>query len=390
MTTAGQLLSKRVVTGRAEDRLSDVAMRMRDCSAQMCVVLSEAGRFLGLIRLPDVAMRTGAGQRILADLLTAPPPLQVDRATPAETIPELFNQNRVHDAVVISGDGQYVGVITAESLVDWMHQEQVNARHEIELLLEERERLNLLLEKKVEERTAALRATVEGFKTTSASFSHDVRSPLRSIQTYADILLSGEHGPLDPEGRVVGENIKRAAARLESLAHDVLDQAQRSFASHPARPEEVDLNEVLDDIMQFHSALFAARKAVISRRGSLHVVTGRYIPFLQIFANLVANAVKYVPEDRQPLVEVWSEEVNGRMRICVRDNGRGISDENARDMFEPFAREGGPSRDGLGLGLAIAQSAARSLGGSIGFESEVGLGSTFMVILPSQIGTPGA
>ncbi len=389
MTTAVQLISKRVVTGQSEDRLADVAKRMRECSAEVCVVLSEARRFLGLVRLADVAMRTSAGRRILADLIAETPPLQVDEATPASSIPDLFSQRSVYDVVVVSGESEYVGVITAESLFDWMRIEQAKAQKELEVLLDERERLNLLLEKKVEERTAALRASVEAFKTTSTTFSHDVRSPLRSIQAFAEILLSGEHGTLDSQGVVMGQKIKRAAARLEALADDVLEKAQRTFADNPALPEEVDLNEVVDDIMQFHSVLFASRKAVISRRGKLHVVTGRYIPFLQIFANLVANAVKYVPDDRQPFVEVWSEEMEGRIRVCVRDNGRGISGVNGHDLFKPFSRATGPNRDGMGLGLAIAQSAAESLGGRIGFESEVGSGSTFTVTLPPQAPPPG-
>jgi signal transduction histidine kinase len=387
--TAQDIVSSRVAIGFAAERLVDLAGRMKLRIAQHCVVLdNDRHRVLGVIRLIDVAGRISSGNRILSDLVSEVLPPVVRDHEPAAVVAELFQRQGVCEAIVLSETGGFVGLITAESAFDWLQQEQRAARQALEELVAERERLNEILEKKVEQRTAELRGALEEFKMASLALSHDVRAPLRSIQQLAEILATGECGPLNPDGVFHAQSIKRHAARLELMADEILDKAERAFAVNSPRIEAVDLNTVLDDVMEFHRALLSQRHAIVNKRGQLHPVAGRYVPLLQIVANLLANAIHYVPATRQPLIEIWSEESPDHVNLCIKDNGLGFAPRHQGQIFEPFIRLPHVARPGFGLGLAIAKRAVLLVGGHIGVTSEEGRGSLFTVRL--QKPTPAA
>lgn len=382
MITAKEMVSKRVVVGFAEERLVDVAGRMKPLGAQHCVVLDVNQRgVLGVIRLTDVASRSSSGTRILADLVSDVMPLLVREHEPATAVTQLFERQGICEAVVLSESGIYVGLISAESAFEWMQHEQRAARAELEELVGERERLNDILEKKVEQRSAELRAALEEFRMASGSLLHDVRSPLRSIRGFAEIIASGECGELNADGIYHAQAIKRAATKLELMAEEILAKAERAFAINSPLVEAVDLNVILDDATEFHRALLSERNALLTKRGLLHVVSGRYVPLLQIVANLLSNAVKYVPNNQRPVIEVWSEESPERVSLCIKDNGAGVSQRHQRQIFEPFVRLPGNRGPGLGLGLSIVKNAVLHVGGFIRLESEEGSGSLFTVSL---------
>lgn len=383
MITAKDILCSRVVIGFEEERLSDLVERMKPAGAQRCVVLERpGGRALGVIRLTEVAAQPSSGNRILADLIPPVMPLTVREDERATAVAELLEQQEMCEAVVVSESGDYVGMISAASAFAWMQREQRAAREELERLVDERGRLNEILEKKVEQRSAELRGALEDFRLASLSLSHDVRAPLRAIQGYADLLVTGDCGALNPDGVFSAQSIKRAAARLELMAEEILDKAEHAFAARSPLPEIVDLNVILENAMEFNRSLLNERQTIVTKQGQLHSVTGRYVPLLQIVANLLENAVKYVPETRQPTIEVWSEDLLEHVNLCIKDNGAGVAPRHRQQIFEPFVRLATTTQPGVGLGLAIAKNAVVDLGGSISVESEEGVGSIFTVTLP--------
>lgn len=380
MITAADVMSKRVVLGTPEERLADVAARMLQRQAHHCVVLDGRRNYaLGLVRFVEVACRTSAANRILADLVSEVKPLKIPAHQPARDVLDLLARSGCSEALVETADGAYAGLVTLESASLWLLEENRLARSALEEHLAERDRLNGLLEQKVEQRTAEVRAALEAFRFASLTLSHDVRAPLRSIQGHAAILEAGEGGDLNPEGRFSAQAIKRAAGRLELMADEILAKAEHSSAAKAAALETVDLNAILDDVMEFHRDLLSDRQAVVTRRGALPCVDGRYVPVLQIVANLLANAVKYVPADRQPAIEVWAEAGPERVSFCIKDNGPGVPLRHQEQIFEPFARVPDSGREGFGLGLAIARSAARHIGSEIGLTSDETSGSLFTV-----------
>jgi len=120
MSTSADLIASRVARGRAEERLSDIAARMESAGAHHCAVFEEdGGRFIGIVRLRDVASQGNASHRILADLVSAVQPLVIRADEPARTTVELFESHGLSEAVVVDRSGGFVGIATAESVLAW-------------------------------------------------------------------------------------------------------------------------------------------------------------------------------------------------------------------------------------------------------------------------------
>jgi signal transduction histidine kinase len=105
---------------------------------------------------------------------------------------------------------------------------------------------------------------------------------------------------------------------------------------------------------------------------------------VQIVANLLSNAAKFVPPGRRPVVQITATARPGFVRLCVRDNGIGVAPEHHERIFRVFERlHGGESFPGTGIGLAIVRRGALRMGGKAGVESAPGGGSTFWVDFPA-------
>ena len=216
MALARELVSPRVVVARAEDRLIDVAALMRARDARHCVVLeTDDRRFRGVVRLVEAALHSSAGNRILADLVSGVPPLAVREEEDADLVCELLERHALAEIVVIGPAGEYVGLICAEDAFRWLLAENRAAHARLAGLHAVQTRLGELLERKVEQRTAELRAAVESFRVGALAFSHDVRSPLRSIRGLAEIIAEE---PVSEDAAELAARIRSAATQLEVLA----------------------------------------------------------------------------------------------------------------------------------------------------------------------------
>jgi CheY-like chemotaxis protein/CBS domain-containing protein len=129
MASAHSLISSRVVIGFAEERLSDLAARISAKRAHRCVVLeNHTGRFLGLVRLAELAAKTNSANRILGDLISPVQPLRVREDEPADDVARLLEQHEVDEAVIEAADGRFVGLITIDSVCAWLRAEQFRTR----------------------------------------------------------------------------------------------------------------------------------------------------------------------------------------------------------------------------------------------------------------------
>lgn len=379
---AKDLLSTRVVIVHPEERLIDAASQLRRLHAQHCAVVDETTQaFEGIVRLGDAAALSNAGSRIFVDLAHGTNWTQVEENTPAESIFARLSEDRDTVFVVLDSEKRYVGCITMESAWGWLVQAQTMQQRWLEQVFHEQRLLADFLEKKVEQRTTSLRIALEEFRSSSAQLSHDVGGPLRTIKSFVEMLSNGECGVLNEEGQIYVERIMRAATKVEALAIEILGRAREAGKAAPAPLHTVDLNEVFADAIELSHALLQERDALVIQREVLHSVSGRYVPLLQIMSNLLVNAVKFVPEDRRPEVEIWSEETEGSVLLRVKDNGRGIAAGDTETIFQPFERLGDQRSAGVGLGLSITRDAVLDLGGKIRLESEEGVGSVFTVVL---------
>jgi len=242
--------------------------------------------------------------------------------------------------------------------------------------LQERERSAQALARALKQANAELEAF-------TYTVSHDLRAPLRTMQGFAHTMLQEHEADLPPEALDYMNRIVASGERAEQLISDLLRYSRLSFEAIELKP--VDLNEVVGEVRDQLAADISASKASVKVEGRLPVVQGQSTILAQAIANLITNALKFVPEDRTPVVRIRPREGAGFTGVEVSDNGIGIPQDKIERVFRVFERlTDAGTREGTGIGLAIVRRAMERLGGSVGVESVVGEGSTFWLALPRQ------
>jgi signal transduction histidine kinase len=234
------------------------------------------------------------------------------------------------------------------------------------------------LELRVQERTAKLRETVSDLESFSYSISHDMRAPLRAMQSFAQILAEECAEQVGPEGKDYIRRIISASDRMDRLIQDVLTYSR--VTRHELKLEAVDVEKLVDGILETYPQ-FHPPTAHIEVKRPLPRVLANEAALTQCFSNLVGNAIKFVAQGVEPRVQIWAEQGDGgRVRVFVRDNGIGIEKEAHEKIFRIFYQLD-RSYEGTGIGLSIVRKAMERMGGSVGVESEPGRGSTFCLEL---------
>lgn len=235
------------------------------------------------------------------------------------------------------------------------------------------------LEEQVAERTARLRETIQELEAFSYSVSHDMRSPLRAMQGYADALLEDYGERFDPTAKEYLQRIRRAAGRMDLLIQDVL--AYSRVAKGEIQLRAVAVEDVIHDVIQHYPAL-QKEQADVQILTSIPPVLAHEAYLTQIVSNFLGNAVKFVERGKRPMVNISAWEEGDMVKIAFQDNGIGIAQDHLHQIFQIFGRVYPEKKyEGTGIGLAIAKKAAERMGGSVGVVSEPGRGSEFFVIL---------
>jgi signal transduction histidine kinase len=233
------------------------------------------------------------------------------------------------------------------------------------------------LEAIVQQRTRKLSETIGELEAFSYSISHDMRSPLRSMIGFAEILKE-DHGPALGEPAVdYLDRISTASRRMDRLIQDVLSFSRLGSQDIVLVPVESEtlIREVIRSYPNLH-----ADKVTISLTSRLPRVKANEALLTQCFSNLLENGAKFMAPGTRPVIEVWAENSDGRTRLFFKDNGIGIPPHSLERIFEIFHRVGRET-DGTGIGLAIVRKAVEKMGGKVGVESEAGRGSLFWLDL---------
>lgn len=241
--------------------------------------------------------------------------------------------------------------------------------------IDDRKRAGEKLEKTVAERTAKLREIIAELEAFSYSIAHDMRAPLRSLQGFSEVLLSDHAENLDPEGRSYLQRIAKSAGRMDKLITDVLSYSRVVRGEWPMEP--VDVAELLRGIADTYPMLVSETVDIVME-GEFPWVLGNEAMLMQVFSNLLGNAVKFVPSGVKPQIRIWAEPADGHVRLFIRDNGIGIPPEEHARIFGIF-HQVGKKYQGTGIGLAIVKKAVERMNGKVGLESELGRGTTFWI-----------
>jgi PAS domain S-box-containing protein len=240
----------------------------------------------------------------------------------------------------------------------------------------------LELEQVVAERTQELRKTIGELEGFSYSVSHDMRAPLRAMQSFAQFLVDEYASKLDEQGVDYLQRIMRAAVRLDRLIQDVLSYTKILHSRLPM--ERVDLDRLVCDLVESFSN-GQPIKPEIRIQGTLPPVMGNPALLAQCISNLLSNGAKFVAPGTTPRLEVSAETMkDASIRVWFKDNGVGIAPENHERIFGLFERiYPATEYEGTGIGLTIVRKAIERMGAQVGFESELGKGSNFWIQLPS-------
>jgi len=260
--------------------------------------------------------------------------------------------------------------------------------------------LNLTLERRVAERTAAVEersrelarsnAELEQF---SSIASHDLQEPLRKVRMFGDRLRERLAGEL-PEGAAADlDRMQNAAARMQRLINDLLEFSRVTHRGNAFEP--VDLRAVVDEVVADLEARIVELDAHLEI-SDLPTIEADRTQMRQLFQNLIGNALKFHRDGVPPVVRIESSVVHGpeprfagesqpgdRVVITVADNGIGFEQKHAERVFDAFERLNGMSAyEGTGIGLSIVRKIVWRHGGQVTAAGIVGEGATFTVTLP--------
>jgi light-regulated signal transduction histidine kinase (bacteriophytochrome) len=213
------------------------------------------------------------------------------------------------------------------------------------------------------------------------SVSHDLRAPLRGIQGFSHILIDRHLESLDDEGKQYINYILQASTQMESLINDLLQYSR--LGRKAVQYTNIDILPIIEAVLADLATLINDTEAKIILPQSYPIIRGDKTLLIQIFLNLIQNALTYNKPNLPPQIQIsWRQESEYAI-IQVADNGIGISEEFHGKIFTMFQRlHSEDNYPGTGIGLALVKKAVELLNGDVWVESDINQGSTFWVKLP--------
>jgi PAS domain S-box-containing protein len=208
--------------------------------------------------------------------------------------------------------------------------------------------------------------------------SHDLQEPLRTIASFTQLLARRYHDRLDAKAERYINHIVDGSLRMQTLIEDLLQYSR--VRTRAKAFEEIETDKVLEIALANLQSAIESNQATIST-STLPVVKGDRAQLVQLFQNLIGNAIKYRRQD-PPEIAIDAKREGDRYRFCIEDNGIGIDPKHRDRIFQIFQRlHTIQEYPGTGIGLAVCQKIVQRHGGRIWVESELGRGSKFYFTL---------
>jgi PAS domain S-box-containing protein len=251
-------------------------------------------------------------------------------------------------------------------------------------------RADITERKRAEEVAGRMHAIEEANRIKSeflANMSHELRTPLNGIIGFGEVLLGGRPGPLNPRQHEFLNDILNSGRHLLQLINDVLDLAKVEAGKMELNPQTFSVEKAVEEVCSVSRGIAHQKRIEIQTRfgPGLGDATLDQQKFKQVLYNLISNAVKFNREGGR--VDVCADIVDDRLKVGVKDNGIGMSPADLPRLFREFEQlDSSTARlfGGTGLGLALTKKIVEFQKGTIGVESEFGVGSTFTVVLPKS------
>lgn len=219
-----------------------------------------------------------------------------------------------------------------------------------------------------------------------ASMSHELRTPLNAVINFTKFVAQGDLGPVNDEQKDILGEVVDSAKHLLNLINDVLDMSKIESGSLNLLVEDgISLNEIFDSLTATARSLLLGRSVALKLAipDDLPTIRGDRQRLLQVLLNVVSNACKFTERGEITIAAATSRE---QLTIFIRDTGPGIPPAQQPLVFQPFQQtsSGLQQGSGTGLGMSISKNLVEAHHGEMWFESTVGKGTTFYIMLPLE------
>jgi light-regulated signal transduction histidine kinase (bacteriophytochrome) len=292
-----------------------------------------------------------------------------------------------HKPVDLSSDGQRL--LPRSSFALWKETVRLKSSPWAEVELEAAKELRAALLEVVlrrAEQLGRLYADLERSHAELDSFayiaSHDLREPLRGITNYSEMLSEDYADKLDQPGKDKLATLSRLSQRMSELLDSLLEYSRVGRAEFSN--DDVDLNRVVSQALELLQLRIEEGHISIRIARPLPTVKGDRIRLVEVFMNLISNAIKYNDKPKKDIeIGFESSPLGGQPVFYVRDNGIGIQEEHYEQIFQIFRRLHAANEygGGSGAGLTIVRKIVERIGGRIWLKSIVGQGTTFYFTL---------
>jgi PAS domain S-box-containing protein len=230
----------------------------------------------------------------------------------------------------------------------------------------------------LEQRTLSLQLLNQELESFSYSLAHDLRTPLRSISAYSEMMLAGEAGEMSSEGRRMVRIMQRNSGRMSQLMDDFL--AFFRVARKDVKQDKIVMSAIAREAIA--SVAVDSKRVIDFRVGALPAAKGDAAMVLQVFINLISNAVKFTAGRDRAEIAIGTLPDRKPAVYFVKDNGVGFNMKYYSRLFGVFERlHRREDFEGTGIGLAIVQKIVQRHGGTVWAEAEVDAGATFYFTL---------
>ena len=304
-------------------------------------------------------------------------------------------------SVVVAGQMRERARLTGHHRFEWQHRRDDGTEFPVDVTLtpmriQGRDVIlavwhDIAESKAVEDALRLAKDAAESANRTKSEFmtrmNHELRTPLTAIIGFSKVLLDGRAGALSSGATLYAQRIRENGLHLLSLINQILDVAKVEAGRMELERETVHVEQLVNETLGMLESTAEAKGIALRREipdGVLPLVTdpGK---LRQILINLVGNAIKFTANG-EVLVRVTTDVTGAAREITVRDTGIGIPADRREKIFEPFEQGDSSTRrefGGTGLGLSIVTTFAALIGAIVDVESEVGVGTTFIIRLPA-------
>lgn len=264
----------------------------------------------------------------------------------------------------------------SEESLKGMNDELSHLNERLEIELEEKRQAEMKMLEAVKE----LERSNKELEQFAYVASHDLQEPLRMVSSYTKLLEKRYKEKLDPSATEYINFAVEGASRMQLLIRGLLDYSRISSQGKEYQP--VDSNKILLNVLKNLEFAIKDEDALIHFK-NLPIITCDELQILQLFQNLINNAIKFKRPGTRPEIDISAEKIDNKYLFRVKDNGIGISEEFSEKIFQIFQRlHSRTEYPGTGIGLAVCKRIVERHGGKIWVESEPDKGAVFLFTLP--------